>query len=247
MHVQCQIKASLKSGKENFSLEADFDTSSSSIVLFGPSGAGKSLTLMALAGLQTPDSGKIVLDGRTLYDSAKKINIPARKRKVGLLFQDYALFPHLTVMDNVGFGLKRSFRPLKVQQKNKIYQYIQMFGLENHTDKKPHELSGGQRQRAALARALVSNPDLLLLDEPFSALDQPLRIKMRSELGNILEKFNMPMIMVSHDHQDVEAFGETLVSFGHGRVLDVLDYQSRRRQGQDVMDILTPLYQTASI
>ncbi len=246
MHVICQITASFKSATGNFSLNANFETSSSSIVLFGPSGAGKSLTLMALAGLQVPDRGKITIDGHTLYDSQKKVNIAARKRRVGMLFQDYALFPHLSVMDNVGFGLKRSFRPLKKQQKDKIFQFIQMFGLENHTYKRPQQLSGGQRQRAALARALVCSPDILLLDEPFSALDQPLRIKMRSELGSILEKFSMPMIMVSHDREDVEAFGETLVSFGHGRVLEVLDYQSRRKEGQSVMDILAPLYQAAS-
>lgn len=246
MSVKCDIKVRLFSDRSVFTLNARFSCRTPSIMLFGPSGSGKSLTLMALAGLLRPESGTITLQEKVFFDSKRKINIPARKRKVGILFQDYALFPHLSVRHNVGFGLKTMFLPLNKKQKNKVSEFLEMFGLENQADKKPHQLSGGQRQRVALARALVSGPDLLLLDEPFSALDQPLRIKMRQELKNILSEFDMPMVMVSHDLEDVEVFGETLVAFGHGQVQDILDYRALRKRGKQTVDILKPLYDAAN-
>jgi molybdate transport system ATP-binding protein len=247
MLVECNIKVRLSGSKSVFELYTCFKTSSSSIVFFGPSGSGKSLTLMILAGLIVPDSGRVKFEEQILFDSDKKINIPARSRKVGLLFQDYALFPHLNVKDNVGFGLKKLFRPLSRKQKNTVSELLDMFGLENQAVKMPHELSGGQRQRVALARALVSNPDLLLLDEPFSSLDQPLRVRMREELEKILKEFSMPMIMVSHDLEDVETFANTLVSFGHGRVLEVLDFRAEQKSGRSSVEIVRNLYDVANV
>ena len=143
------------------------------IILIGASGAGKSLILRCIAGIETPDTGKIVLNGRVLIDSEKGINLPSCDRRVGLLFQNYALFPHLTVAQNVAFGLRHSQPTEQVQAI--IQQQLTAVHIESLAHRYPHELSGGQQQRVALARALASQPEILLLDAPFSALDTHLR------------------------------------------------------------------------
>jgi molybdate transport system ATP-binding protein len=246
MFVECRIVARLYGAGTSFNLDVDFAASSSSIVLFGPSGSGKSLTLLALAGLLKPDSGRITVQGKTLFDHHNGVNVPAKQRRVGFVFQDYALFPHLTVRDNVAFGLKRPFRPLGAEEQHTVDDLLELFGIVSLAGRRPHQISGGQRQRTALARALAPSPELLLLDEPFTALDQPLRAKMREELARIRERFNVPMVMVSHDLADVEAFAQTLVAFWHGRALEVLDYQERRVGGESSEDILTPLFDAAN-
>ncbi|WP_045220115.1 ATP-binding cassette domain-containing protein [Desulfonatronum thioautotrophicum] len=246
MFVECRAVASLSGAGTSFNLDVDFTADSSSIVLFGPSGSGKSLTLLALAGLLKPASGRIIIHGKTFFDHRTGVNIPAQKRRVGFVFQDYALFPHLTVWDNVAFGLKRLFRPLNREQRQKVNDLLELFGIGSLAHRRPHQISGGQRQRTALVRALAPDPSLLLLDEPFTALDQPLRAKMREELARIQERFNVPMVMVSHDLADVDAFAETLVAFGHGRVLEVLNYRKRRSGGESATDILTPLFEAAN-
>lgn len=242
--ISCSIAMQVSAPGSVFYLQAAFSAPSERIAFFGPSGSGKSLTLMALAGLLRPDQGHIIVRERTFFDSESKVNIPARRRKIGMLFQDYALFPHLTVRENVGFGLKPVFGPLKSEQRYKIEDLLDLCGLADHAAKRPAQISGGQRQRTALARALATEPDLLLLDEPFTALDQPLREKMREEVFALLERFALPMIMVSHDLADVEYFAQTLVAFGHGQVLDVIDYATRRRT-ESPQDILDPLFQAA--
>lgn len=242
--IVCDIDTRVCADGAEFHLRASFETSSRRIALFGPSGSGKSLTLMALAGLLTPRQGRIEVRGRTFFDSTAKISVPARKRKVGMLFQDYALFPHLNVYDNIAFGLKPLFGPLKNEHRARVDQLLELCGLSTLARHSPSQISGGQRQRTALARALATEPELILLDEPFTALDQPLRERMRAELFTILERFDVPMVMVSHDTDDVEHFAQTLVAFGHGRVLDVIDYESRRRR-QSPDGILGPLFQAA--
>ena len=246
MFVECRVVSRLSGAGTSFNLDVDFAASSSSIVLFGPSGSGKSLTLLALAGLLKPDSGRIIVQGNTFLDHQAGVNVPAKQRRVGFVFQDYALFPHLTVWDNVAFGLKRPFRPLNGEQRRKINDLLELLGIAALADRRPHQISGGQRQRTALARALAPDPNLLLLDEPFTALDQPLRARMREELTRIRERFNVPMVMVSHDLADVDAFAQTLVAFGNGRVLEVLDYQARRAAGESAEQILTPLFEVAN-
>lgn len=229
-----------------FALHAAFASSSSAVVFFGPSGSGKTLTLLALAGLLRPVRGRIAVEGRTLFDAAAGIDVPARQRGVGMVFQDYALFPHLTLRDNVAFGLRRGpLGRLAREDARRVEELIficSLSGLEGH---RPHELSGGQRQRAALARALAPQPRLLLLDEPFAALDQPLRARMRAEVARIREAVGVPVVMVTHDPADVEAFAETLVAFGHGRVREVLDWRARRATGESPESILGPLFEAA--
>ena len=242
--IHCDITARIRSLDSCFDLQASFSVQSKRIAFFGPSGSGKSLTLMALAGLLAPRCGTIILGERTFFDSHAKINIPAHKRRIGMVFQDYALFPHLTVRENVAFALKRIWGPLRGAERARVEELLTLCDLLPLAKRKPSQISGGQRQRTALARALALNPDLLLLDEPFSALDQPLRQRMREELSVLLERFNLPMILVSHDLDDIDHFAQTLVAFGHGRILDVIDYATLR-QTQSAHSILNPLYLAA--
>ena len=242
--IACDIDTRVTAPGAEFRLQARFEASSRRIALFGPSGSGKSLTLLALAGLLKPHSGRIEVRGRTFFDAASGVHVPARKRNIGMLFQDYALFPHLSVRDNVSFGLKPVFGPLKAAHRQRVDELLELCGLADLAGQRPSQISGGQRQRTALARALATGPDLLLLDEPFTALDQPLRERMRAELFAILERFDLPMVMVSHDLDDVDHFAQTLVAFGRGRVLDVIDYETRRRT-ENARQILDPLFQAA--
>ena len=218
MQFELDITKRLKSGGDTFTLSAQFATSDSALVLFGPSGSGKTLTLKAIAGLLQPDEGYIRINGRTVFDSSAGIDIPTRHRHVGYVFQDYALFPHLTVRDNIAFGLKQLFRILPLEQGDRVDELMHAFGLTKLANQKPRELSGGQQQRTALARALATSPSLLLLDEPFSALDQPLRIRMRDELARTLEHFGIPMIMVTHDSDEAESFAQSVVVYRNGLV-----------------------------
>jgi molybdate transport system ATP-binding protein len=222
MLVQVDVEKELVSRGRSFKLKAAFSSEEQFVVLFGPSGSGKTLTLQSVAGLVAPDAGRIALNGRVLFDSKRGIDIPARSRGVGFLFQDYALFPHLSVAENVGFAIKGCFRlRLSRQEKRRVEEFLEIFEISHLTDSFPFDLSGGQKQRVALARALIRKPDILLLDEPFSALDTLLRVKLRKELSDIQARFNIPVIMITHDPEDIKAFAETLVTYESGRVCDV--------------------------
>lgn len=192
-----------------FQLDVSFESNARSTVIYGASGAGKSLTLQAIAGLLRPDEGHVRVDGLTLYDSGTSAFLPARERGLGYLFQDYALFPHLTVRQNIGFGLRRGWlNPNRQLSRDPaVEHWLQLFELERVAEQRPTELSGGQRQRTALARALVNKPRALLLDEPFSALDPALRSRLRDELQALLARVDVPLLMVSHDPEDLERFG----------------------------------------
>jgi len=216
------ITKTLNAGSRRFTLDARLATDATRLSLFGPSGAGKSLTLRALAGLLTPDSGHIRVAGRTFYDSAERVNLPARSRRVGFMFQQYALFPHLTVRENVAFGVKRPLRRLRPEEGRLVDETLAAFGLDGLACCLPRDLSGGQRQRAALARALVTRPDLLLLDEPFSALDAPLRGRLRAELAAVLDRTGLPAVLVTHDPEEAAQFAQAVALVQHGGVEEML-------------------------
>ena len=168
--------------------------------ILGPSGCGKSTLLRLIAGLEMPDKGAISVAGKRVADENRFVQ--PEKRGVGMVFQDYALFPHLTVRRNVGFGLHRLPKKERTARIREMLELVRMTGFE---DRYPHELSGGQQQRVALARALAPNPDVLLMDEPFSNLDADLRVSIRGELRSILRKVGMTCLIVTHDRDDVEA------------------------------------------
>lgn len=213
------IRRRLDDGGTHFELDVAFASQSRRIVLYGPSGAGKSLTLRAIAGLMTPDQGRIEVNQRVLFDRVAKIDVPARRRRVGYLFQDYALFPHLTVAQNVAFALARGpFNPRRGALQPKAQEWLQRLELDNVARNYPAQISGGQKQRTALARALVAEPQILLLDEPFSALDPPLRQRMRAELAALQERLDIQLLTITHDTADVEALGEHVLEIRGGRI-----------------------------
>ena len=207
-------------GRQPFTLEAKFvaHTGRGPVVLFGASGSGKSLTLQCISGIVRPDSGYIRLGSRTLFDAEKNIFVPTRERRVGFMFQDYALFPHLTVLQNVAYG-QTGLLPRRVteEQKARIMPILEMLDSTPLAHRYPTQISGGQRQRTALALALSIEPDILLLDEPFSALDPLLRRRLRAELRELLERVGVPAVVITHDPEDVTTFGDTLVVYNHGR------------------------------
>ncbi|CCH50241.1 ABC transporter ATP-binding protein [Pseudodesulfovibrio piezophilus] len=238
MKFELDISKRLNGGGDEFLLRSRFSTTDRALVLFGPSGSGKTLTLRSIAGLLTPDDGYIKVNGEVIFDAKAGINVPTRERNVGYVFQDYALFPHLTVRENIAFGLKPLFGRLSGKKQRHVEDLIAVFGLEKVAGQKPGAMSGGQQQRTALARALATSPKLLLLDEPFSALDQPLRLRMRTELARVLETFDIPMIMVTHDSDEVESFAETIVVYRNGSVEDVHSARKFIDSGESMTEAL---------
>lgn len=184
------------------------------ITLFGKSGSGKTTFLRILAGLETPQSGKIVVDDEVWFDSSKKINIPVQKRNIGFVFQDYALFPNMCVRRNLEFALKNK------KEIHKVDEILKIMEIENLSNMKPENLSGGQKQRVALARTLMTNPKILLLDEPLSALDNSLRLKLQEELAFIHNKFNITSILVSHDISEVFKLSNRVLKISLGKIIE---------------------------
>jgi len=182
------------------------------LTLFGKSGSGKTTLLRILAGLETPQSGKIVVDGETWFDSSKKINLTPQKRNVGFVFQDYALFPNMSVRKNLEFALKNK-KDIK-----RVDEILEIMEIENLSNMKPELLSGGQKQRVALARTLMTNPKMLLLDEPLSALDTTMRLKLQDELSLIHKKFNITSILVSHDISEVFRLSNRVFKINLGEI-----------------------------
>lgn len=210
-----------RASADRFHLDVAFASDAARLVLLGASGAGKTLTLMAIAGLVRPDRGHVTLGDASLFDDARGTWVAARARRLAVLFQDHALFPHLTVAQNVAFGLSRGWRnPSRDVADPRVGQWLATLELDGLGGRYPEQLSGGQRQRVALARALVGEPRALLLDEPFSSLDAPLRRRLRDELAALQRRLALPMILISHDEADAEAFGDAVVTLDRGRVID---------------------------
>jgi molybdate transport system ATP-binding protein len=187
-------------------------------VLFGPSGSGKTTVLRALAGLERPDAGRITFDGECWFDAGRGLDVPPQRRGVGLLFQEYALFPHLSVAANLGYGLHRLGRTAR---EARVAELAGRLGVTDLLARRTTELSGGQRQRVALARALAPRPRLLLLDEPLSALDAPTREALRGELRHLLEQAGVPAIVVTHDRIEALALGDRLAVLVDGTIRQV--------------------------
>ncbi len=201
---------------DGFTLDVAWEIGDELAVLFGRSGSGKSLTLRSIAGLAVPDAGTISLGGRTLFCGRDRRGLPPQQRSIGFVFQDLALFPHMSVRQNIlygGHGLCRS------ERERSALEMIDRFGLSGVSQKRPGEISGGQRQRAAFARALVRRPGALLLDEPFSALDGPLRGEMRMFLRDLQRELAVPVVMVTHDRAEAFTLADRLIIYGNGRVL----------------------------
>ena len=201
----------------SFTLDVRFEAENGVTCLLGASGCGKSFTLKCIAGIEKPDSGHIELDGVVLYDSEKHINLPPQKRQVGYLFQNYALFPNMTVRQNILCGLHREKnREEKERKLNEMLKLMQLEGLENH---RPAQLSGGQQQRVALARIMVNEPRMLMLDEPFSALDAHLRDSLKIELRDMLQRFGHEVLMVTHSREEAYNMSRRIAVMDQGRLL----------------------------
>lgn len=199
-----------------FRLQVDFSTQREPLGLLGASGSGKSMTLRCIAGLATPTEGRITLNGRVLFDSATGVNVPSRDRRVGLVFQNYALFPHLTIAQNIAFGMTRIPKPQRAAQ---VVKYLDMIELSGLGDRYPHQLSGGQQQRVALARALASQPDILLLDEPMSALDAYLRSHIEKLLVEVLADYSGITLFITHKLEEAYRVCTNLLVLSQGEVL----------------------------
>jgi molybdate transport system ATP-binding protein len=196
-----------------FQLRVQLEAENGVLALLGASGCGKSMTLKCIAGVETPDRGRIVLDGVTLFDSDKHICLSPQKRRVGYLFQQYALFPNMTVRQNIAAGVRE-----KGQAQRAVPEIIRAMRLEGTEELRPHQLSGGQQQRVALARILVNGPEILLLDEPFSALDSHLRFQLEQEVRSVIRRFGKTVLLVSHNRDEVFRLSDQIAILNDGRV-----------------------------
>ncbi|NJL48797.1 MAG: molybdate ABC transporter permease subunit [Leptolyngbyaceae cyanobacterium SM2_5_2] len=209
-----ELVIDIKKHLTNFTLATNFVVNQKILGILGGSGSGKSMTLRCIAGVETPTSGRIVLNGQTLFDSEAGINLPSHRRKVSLVFQNYALFPHLTVAKNIAFGLQKLSKQARVQRVN---QQLALVKLQSMADRYPHQLSGGQQQRVALARALATDPEVLLLDEPFSALDTYLRSQMERQLVETLTNYSGVTLFVTHNLEEAFRVCENLMVMSAGK------------------------------
>ena len=216
--LDVDLRATLRSPGREFTLSARFQSPHTCTALMGPSGAGKSTVLLAIAGLLPQAVGHVRVNGGTLLDTAAGIDLPARERGVGMVFQDYALFPHMTVEQNLLFGVRRMGQRLGDAERARVDALLEQFDLQPLRGALPRNLSGGQKQRVALARALAPAPRLLLLDEPLSALDGALRQRLRAELAEMLARVPIPTLIVTHEPQDAALLAHAVVQMEQGQV-----------------------------
>lgn len=204
-----------------FELRVSLDVRNEMLALFGPSGSGKSMLLKMIAGIERPTTGRITCAKRPLFDTDAKIDLPARDRRIGYVPQQYALFPHLSAVENVQFPMRRGFRRASAQQRTRALELLDTVGLADRADALPRHLSGGQQQRVALARALAVQPEILLFDEPFAALDAPVRMELREELRSIQRDFGIPAVFVTHALDDAAVVADRVAVIVAGEIRQV--------------------------
>ena len=215
------VRKHFENTKRSFKLDVRFRSNARRLVLFGPSGAGKSQTLKMIAGLSAPDDGHVRLEGLSLFDHRARIDMRPQQRALAYVFQDYALFPHLTVLQNIAFALHPGLmNPKRNVRHDSVTRWLEAFHLAPVAHQYPEQLSGGQHQRAALARAVVAEPRALLLDEPFAALDRALRAHLRQELVELQAQLNIPLILITHDEEDVDCFADAVIHIQDGRTIE---------------------------
>jgi molybdate transport system ATP-binding protein len=213
--MKIDIQKRLFAAREDMKLQVDLEITTGELVaIYGASGAGKTSILKMICGLITPDDGSISLQGQPWFDASKKVNLKPQDRNVGIVFQDYAIFPNMTVKQNLEYALD------KKHQRQIVDEILEMMELTNLADKKPEVLSGGQRQRVALARAIVRKPKILLLDEPLSALDTTLRLKIQDYILRIHHEFQLTTILVSHDMLEVSRLASRVYEMEHGKIIN---------------------------
>lgn len=202
-HLNFMYPGQIEGGIQDFSMNLD---KGEIVALLGNSGSGKSTILRLIAGLETPMSGTLMINQKVIFD--KNLNLAPQERGIGMIFQDYSLFPHLTVLKNVMFGIQNN---RKNERKKIALDYLNMVQLQDHAIKYPSECSGGQQQRIAIARAIAAEPKILLLDEPFSNLDEELKTSVRKEIKELFKKFNISAILVTHDRNDVDEVADRVI------------------------------------
>lgn len=206
------LEVNIRRKLEHFTLDISFSIDNNILVLFGPSGCGKTTILRCIAGLAQPDSGEIIFHGKKIFSAAEHISIPPRYRHVGYMFQDYALFPHMSVKKNIWYGVKKHDATT-----DELYEkLVGLLKIKHLTDRYIGQLSGGEKQRVALARALMAEPRILLLDEPLSALDMDTRLELQTELCRMQRIWRIPFIVVTHDPDEARALGDQFVFLEHG-------------------------------
>ena len=216
--IQARLRKRFAPSRESaeFTLDVEFRAGAGVTVLFGPSGAGKTLTLDCIAGFLRPDEGRLLLDDTLLFDAASGVNLPPQRRQCGYVFQNYALFPNMTLRENLAFAADR--RP-RLERHRKVNEMIERFRLADVAGRRPHEVSGGQKQRCSIARALIGAPRLLLLDEPARGLDAVLRQELYEVLRQVRAEFSLPVLLVTHDLEECFELGEEMLILRDGRIV----------------------------
>ena len=219
--IKARIRKQFPPGRDSagFSLDIDFHAATGVTVLFGPSGSGKTMTLESIAGFVKPDEGRILLEDEILFDAASRVNLTPQARRCGYVFQNYALFPHMTLRQNLGFAAASRERKPRLERHRKINEMLERFHLADVAGRRPHEVSGGQKQRCSIARELIGAPKVLLLDEPARGLDAPLRAELYDVLRQVRSEYRIPILLVTHDLEECFELGDEMLILHDGRLV----------------------------